>query len=44
MVTHQLELGLELATRVLVLHRQTIMHDISAAGLSIDQCSAWLEE
>lgn len=44
MVTHQLELGLELATRVLVLHRQTIMHDISAAGLSMDQCSAWLEE
>ena len=44
MVTHQLELGLELATRVLVLHRQTIMHDISAVGLSMDECSAWLEE
>ena len=44
MVTHQLELGLKLATRVMVLHRQTIRHDISAAGLSMEQCSAWLEE
>ena len=44
MVTHQLELGLELATRVLVLHQQGIQHDISATGLSVDQCSAWLEE
>ena len=44
MVTHQLELGLELATRVLVLHRQNIKHDISSAGLSIEQCSALLEE
>ena len=44
MVTPQLELGLELATRVLVLHRQNIKHDISSAGLSIEQCSALLEE
>ena len=44
MVTHQLELGLELATRVLVLNRQNIRHDISTAGLSIEQCSALLEE
>ena len=44
MVTHQLELGLELATRVLVLHRQNIKHDISSVGLSIEQCSALLEE
>ena len=44
MVTHQLELGLELATRVLVLHRQNIKHDISSAGLSVEQCSALLEE
>ena len=44
MVTHQLELGLELATRVLVLHRQGIQHDIHATGLSVNQCSAWLEE
>jgi len=44
MVTHQLELGLELATRVLVLHRQNIKHDISSAGLSVEQCSSLLEE
>ena len=44
MVTHQLELGLELATRVLVLHQQSIRHDVSVAGLSVDQCNDWLEE
>jgi len=44
MVTHQFELGLELATRVLVLHQQSIRHDVSVAGLSVDQCSDWLEE
>jgi heme exporter protein A len=44
MVTHQIELGLELATRVLVLHRQNIKHDISSAGLSVERCSALLEE
>jgi heme exporter protein A len=44
MVTHQIELGLELATRVLVLHRQNIQHDISSAGLSVKRCSALLEK
>jgi heme exporter protein A len=44
MVTHQIELGLELATRVLVLHRQKIKNDISSAGLSVERCSALLEE
>ncbi|MBC8259199.1 MAG: heme ABC exporter ATP-binding protein CcmA [SAR324 cluster bacterium] len=43
MVTHQLELGLELATRVLILQRQSIEHDLSATGLSLDQCSTLLE-
>ena len=38
MVTHQLELGLKLATRVLVLHKQRIQHDNSASELSIEQC------
>ena len=42
MVTHQLELGLELATRVLVLGQQRIKHDISAAELNVDQCSTLL--
>jgi len=44
MVTHQLELGLELATRVLVLGQQRIQHDISAVELNVDQCSTLLEE
>ena len=44
MVTHQLEIGLELATRVLVLHQQNIRYDVPVAGLSVDQCSDWLEE
>jgi len=44
MVTHQLELAMELATRVLVLHKQSIQHDVSVTGLSLDQCCAWLEE
>jgi heme exporter protein A len=44
MVTHQIELGLELATRVLVLQRQNIKHDISSAGLSVERCSSLLEE
>ena len=43
MVTHQLELGLKLATRVLVLHQQCIQHDNSASELSIDQCINWLD-
>ena len=44
MVTHQIELGLELATRVLVLNRQKIEYDISSAGLSMERCSALLEK
>ena len=43
MVTHQLELGLKLATRVLILHQQCIQHDNSASELSIDQCVNWLD-
>ena len=42
MVTHQLELGLKLATRVLVLNQQRIQHDNSASELSINQCVDWL--
>ena len=43
MVTHQLELGLKLATRVLVLHQQRIQHDNSASELNIDKCVNWLD-
>ena len=43
MVTHQLELGLKLATRLLVLHQQRIQHDNSTSELSIDQCVNWLD-
>jgi len=44
MVTHQFELGLELASRILVLQNRNIKHDVSAVGLSIDQLDSWLEE
>jgi len=43
MVTHRLELGLKLATRVLVLQQQRIQHDNLASELSIDQCFNWLD-
>ena len=43
MVTHQLGVGLKLATRVLVLQRQSILHDNSASEISIDQCVEWLD-
>lgn len=43
MVTHQLELGLKLATRVLILNHQRIQHDNSTSELSIDQCIDWLD-
>mgnify|MGYP001250295350 CR=1 FL=1 len=42
MVTHQLELGLKLATRVLVLHQKRIKYDNSASEINIDQCVNWL--
>ena len=44
MVTHQFELGLELANRVVVLHKKKIMHDMQAEELNLDNLSAWLEE
>ncbi len=44
MVTHQLELGLELASRVLMLRQHTIHKDLPADGLNHSLCSAWLEE
>ena len=44
MATHQLALGLELATRVLVLDHQNIKYDVSSEGLSVERCCALLEE
>ena len=43
MVTHQLDLGLKLATRVLVLHQKRIQHDNSVSEISIAQCFDWLD-
>jgi len=43
MVTHQLEVGLKLASRVLVLNQQRIQHDNSASEISINQCVDWLD-
>ena len=44
MVTHQFDLGLELATRILVLHKKKIKHDISAAGMLATKLETLLEE
>ena len=44
MATHQLALGLELATRVLVLDQQNIKYDVSSEGLSVERSCALLEE
>ena len=44
MATHQFALGLELATRVLVLDHQNIKYDVSSEGLSVERCCALLEE
>ena len=43
MVTHQLDLGLKLANRVLVLHQKRIQQDNSVSEISIDQCFDWLD-
>ena len=43
MVTHQLDLGLKLANRVIVLHQKSIKHDNLASELSIKQCIEWLD-
>ena len=43
MVTHQIDLGLKLANRVLVLHQKRIQHDNSVSEISIDQCFDWLD-
>ena len=42
LITHQLDLGLELADRVLVLHQQHLLRDIPAIGLTPETCSGWL--
>ena len=44
MATHQLALGLELASRVLVLEHHNIKYDVSSEGLSVERCCALLEE
>ena len=44
MATHQLALGLELATRVIVLEHQNIKYDFPTAGLSVEKCSTLLNE
>ena len=43
LITHQLDLGLELADRVLVLHQQRLLRDVPATGLTPETCSGWLE-
>jgi len=43
LITHQFNLGLEIADRVMALHQQRLMHDIPATGLTPETCSGWLE-
>ena len=43
MVTHQLQIGLDLASRVLVLNEQNIKHDISSVDLSVEHCNYLLQ-
>ena len=44
MVTHQLDLGLKLSTRVLVLKQQKILNDLEAASVNTPQCEDLLKE
>ncbi|MGK5094039.1 heme ABC exporter ATP-binding protein CcmA [Deltaproteobacteria bacterium TL4] len=44
LVTHQLELGLALATRGLILGHRSIRHDVSVSEMDLDRCQQWLEE
>ena len=43
MVTHQLQIGLDLASRVLVLSKQNIKHDISQVNLTVEHCNYLLQ-
>ena len=42
LVTHQHELGLELANRVLFLHNKSLLHDLKADSLNEEDCKAIL--
>ena len=44
MVTHQLDLGLKLSSRVLVLKQQKILNDLEAASVNTPQCEHLLKE
>jgi len=44
LVTHQLELGLELATRVLLLSHRKIIKDQSASTMNLSECQQWLSQ
>ena len=43
LITHQLNLGLALADRVLALHQQHLLRDVPATDLTPETCSGWLE-
>ena len=44
LVTHQLELGLELATRVLLLNQRKIVKDQSSSMVNLSECQQWLSQ
>ncbi len=44
LVTHQLDLGLEVATRVLLLHKQRLTQDLPVSEVTLEACSSWLND
>lgn len=44
MVTHQFALGLELASRVIVLNQGKISHDVPTSQTSLKQCNLWMQQ
>ena len=44
LVTHQLELGLELATRVLLLNQRKIVKNQSSSMVNLSECQQWLSQ
>lgn len=44
LVTHQFSLGLELATRGLILRHNQLDYDVPVSEMNLDQCKLWLEQ
>ncbi|MGA1598310.1 MAG: heme ABC exporter ATP-binding protein CcmA [bacterium] len=44
LVTHQLELGLAVSNRVLLLHQQALRRDRPVDAVSLEECASWLND